>query len=109
VLPGSTAPGVESVRHDVARRLRTAVGEARDPGLVLELARCPENREDAEAWDRAAALHEPGSPGRTEALAELARIDADLRATRVAPLPLRYPRPPNVAGTTASRTNRRLR
>jgi transcriptional regulator of acetoin/glycerol metabolism len=80
VLPGSTAPGVESVRHDVARRLRTAVAELHDAGLLLELARCPENHDDAELWGRVAGAYEPGSPGRVEALAELERIDADLRA-----------------------------
>lgn len=80
VLPGSTAPGIESVRHDVARRLRTAVLERHDAGLLLELARCSENHDDAELWDRVAGAYEPGTPGRAEALAELERIDADLRA-----------------------------
>jgi transcriptional regulator of acetoin/glycerol metabolism len=80
VLPGSDAPGVQTIRDDVARKLRTAVVATRDPYLILELARCPENRDDAELWDRCAASFVPGSPGRVEALAELERIDAELRA-----------------------------
>ncbi|GAB2463345.1 GAF domain-containing protein [Xylanimonas ulmi] len=79
VLPWSTAPGVETVRREVALRLRTAVGEAGEPHLLLELARCPENRQDASLWGAVVAAFAPGSPPRQEALAAIERIDSELR------------------------------
>jgi hypothetical protein len=74
VLPGSRAPGVLAARERVAALLRGAVLRSRRPELLLRYAQLPEAREDAAVWQACVEWLPAGSPRRTAAAAQLARL-----------------------------------
>ena len=84
LLPCSEAPAVVAERHWIDVRLRTAVLESGDPGLLEDwLDRV--GAEDSDAWERLARLLPPG-PRRSEALAEARRLGAGREPWRRATL-----------------------
>lgn len=77
LLPTSTAPGVVELRESLHARLRAAVLGTRDAGLLLRFADTHHGRDDYELWHDVAATLPAGS-ARSQALAHLHRLDADL-------------------------------
>ncbi|MGG5170861.1 GAF domain-containing protein [Pseudarthrobacter sp. J1738] len=79
VLPRSEAPGIVELRHKVAAQLREAVLSDGNADCLLQYAQLAEASDDSEVRMTALKLLPPRSPRRAVVVAELEKIDADLR------------------------------
>ncbi|WOX20277.1 GAF domain-containing protein [Streptomyces solicathayae] len=78
LLPGSRAPGVVRLRERLADRLRAALADRADPGLLADWAYSAWGEDDVEMW-RALAAAVPAAQ-RPPVLARLHALDAELSA-----------------------------
>lgn len=78
VLPGSTAPGVEALRTSLHIRVRSALLAGADADALLTFADTVHGRDDYELWERGLAILPDGSPRRSQVVAHLAALDAEL-------------------------------
>lgn len=79
LLPGSEAPGVRRLRDELERQLRVAVLNSAKLDLLVAWTRTRWGAEDLPMWRAQLALLPPNSPLRPLAVAEAARLDAELR------------------------------
>jgi hypothetical protein len=80
VLPGSTAPGVEGLRDDLARRLGESLRTSGSPDVLLQWVATAQGRDDDLARRELLRLLPPRSPRRAGLVAQLV---AQLAATPV--------------------------
>jgi hypothetical protein len=80
VLPRSGAPGIIDLRDKVSTLLREAVMTDGSAESLLKYAELPEARDDVGIRRAALRLLPPRSPKRAAIVAELERLDAELRA-----------------------------
>jgi len=80
VLPGSAAPGVAEIRAEVSGRLRQTLLSDASVEVLLDYARTEEATWDSEVWRACLELLPARSPQRAVAVANLARIEAELGA-----------------------------
>lgn len=80
VLPRSEAPGIEDLRNKVSSLLREAVLTDGSAESLLRYAALPEARDDVDIRRAALRLLPPRSPKRAAVVAELERLEAELRA-----------------------------
>src|SRR6478752_7179165 len=80
VLPRSEAPGITELRHRVSSLLREAVLTDGSAEALLKYAGLPEAADDVEVRTAALKLLPPRSPKRAAVVADLERLEAELRA-----------------------------
>ncbi|NUS35230.1 MAG: transcriptional regulator, partial [Pseudarthrobacter sp.] len=80
VLPRSEAPGVVELRSRVSSLLREAVLTDGSAESLLKYAGLPEARDDVDVRRAALRLLPPRSPRRAAVVADLERLEAELRA-----------------------------
>jgi hypothetical protein len=80
VLPRSEAPGIVELRNKVSLLLREAVLTDGSAESLLKYAELPEARDDVGIRRAALRLLPPRSPKRTAVVADLERLEAELRA-----------------------------
>ncbi|ADX74032.1 transcriptional regulator [Pseudarthrobacter phenanthrenivorans Sphe3] len=80
VLPRSEAPGITELRERVSMLLREAVLTDGSAESLLRYAELPEARDDVGVRRAALRLLPPRSPKRAAVVAELERLEAELRA-----------------------------
>ncbi|MET1064855.1 MAG: GAF domain-containing protein [Arthrobacter sp.] len=80
VLPRSEAPGIAELRNRVSSLLREAVLTDGSAESLLRYAELPEARHDVEIRIAALKLLPPRSPKRAALVADLERLEAELRA-----------------------------
>jgi hypothetical protein len=80
VLPRSEAPGIEELRNKVSSLLREAVLTDGSAESLLRYAALPEARDDVDVRRAALRLLPARSPKRAAVVAELERLEAELRA-----------------------------
>ncbi|MET1021617.1 MAG: GAF domain-containing protein [Arthrobacter sp.] len=80
VMPRSEAPGIVELRNRVSSLLREAVLTDGSAESLLRYADLPEARDDVEVRIAALKLLPPRSPKRAALVADLERLEADLRA-----------------------------
>ncbi|WP_045729505.1 helix-turn-helix domain-containing protein [Pseudarthrobacter chlorophenolicus] len=80
VLPRSEAPGIVDLRNKVSSLLREAVLTDGSADSLLRYAALPEARDDVGIRRAALRLLPPRSPKRAAVVAELERLEAELRA-----------------------------
>ncbi|MFY0407686.1 transcriptional regulator [Solicola sp. PLA-1-18] len=78
VLPHSQAPGVVRLRRSLHDELRAVLVDRGDPDALLGFADTEHGRDDLELWQAVLASMPASSPRRSQVLAHLARLDADL-------------------------------
>jgi hypothetical protein len=74
LLPGSTAPGIEDLRHRLASHLREVMLQDASVDVLLDYARTPEAINDEEVWEACLKLLPPRSPKRTEVVLHLEQL-----------------------------------
>lgn len=79
VLPRSEAPGIAELRHRVSSLLREALLTGGSAESLLQYAALPEGRDDIGVRLAALKLLPPRSPKRAAVVADLERLDAELR------------------------------
>lgn len=80
VLPRSEAPGIAELRHRVSSLLREALLTGGSAESLLQYAALPEGRDDIGVRLAALKLLPPRSPKRAAVVADLERLDAELRS-----------------------------
>lgn len=80
VLPRSEAPGIEELRNKVSSLLREAVLTDGSAESLLRYAALPEARDDVDVRRAALRLLPARSPKRAAVVAEIERLEAELRA-----------------------------
>ena len=80
VLPRSEAPGIVDLRNRVSSLLREAVLTDGSAESLLKFAALPEARDDVDIRLAALRLLPPRSPRRAAVVADLERLEAELRA-----------------------------
>ncbi len=80
VLPRSEAPGIVDLRNRVSSLLREAVLTDGSAESLLKFAALPEARDDVDIRRAALRLLPPRSPKRAAVVADLERLEAELRA-----------------------------
>jgi hypothetical protein len=80
VLPRSEAPGIVELRNKVSLLLREAVLTDGSAESLLKYAELPEARDDVGVRRAALRLLPPRSPKRAAVVADLERLEAELRA-----------------------------
>lgn len=78
VLPGSTAPGIEDLRAQVASRLRESLLADAGVDTLLALARMDEYTEDSHLWTMCLRLLPARSPRRAGVVAHLEALEVSL-------------------------------
>jgi hypothetical protein len=76
ILPGSRAPGVESLRARVAGHMREVMLQDASIEVLLDYARSPDGWSDQEVWEACLRLLPPRSPKRTEVVLRIEDIVA---------------------------------
>ncbi|MGW7578070.1 GAF domain-containing protein [Streptomyces sp. NPDC054765] len=76
LLPLSEAPGVQRLRGALEDRLRRALLDARDPGLLREWSRTPWGEDDLEIWEALVDTLPERSPARGAPMATADRLRA---------------------------------
>ncbi|MGW7023373.1 GAF domain-containing protein [Streptomyces decoyicus] len=76
LLPLSEAPGVQRLRGALEDRLRRALLDARDPGLLREWSRSPWGEDDLEIWEALVDALPERSPARGAPMATADRLRA---------------------------------
>ena len=79
VLPGSRAPGIETIRARVRAQLREALLSSANVETLLVYARMPEGHYDVEVWRQVLGLLAPRSPRRAAVVAHLEQVEAELQ------------------------------
>lgn len=77
ILPGSLAPGIQDVRHEVAAHLRESVLTDASVEVLMEYCNSPQGITDADAWKQALRMLPLRSPKRAHAVAHLESILAE--------------------------------
>ncbi|WP_209560677.1 helix-turn-helix domain-containing protein [Frigoribacterium sp. PvP032] len=78
LLPGSSAPGVEGLRDDLARRLGESLRTSGSADVLLQWIATAQGRDDDAARRELLRLLPPRSPRRAGLVAQLAATSADL-------------------------------
>ncbi|MBM2618972.1 transcriptional regulator [Actinoplanes sp. LDG1-06] len=78
LLPFSDAPGVIRLRRLVDDRLRAALLNARDRGLLQRWLHSPWGADDLEIWEAYAQLLPPNAPARPLAMARIRELQREL-------------------------------
>lgn len=78
LLPGSTAPGIESIRSEIAHRMRESMLSDASPDTLLAYARTDSAALDAEVWHAVLKLLPLDSPRRSSVVARLELIEREL-------------------------------
>jgi hypothetical protein len=78
LLPGSTAPGVEGLRDDLARRLGESIRTSGSVDVLLRWVATAQGGDDELARRELLRLLPPRSPRRAGLVAQLAATPADL-------------------------------
>ncbi len=78
VLPGSRAPGIESMRAEVASRLRESMLADATADTLLDYARTDVAALDLEVWTTALKLLPAASPRRTAVVTRIEAIEREL-------------------------------
>lgn len=76
VLPGSTSPGVEAVRDEIAQHLRESIFNDGSLDLLLEFARSDRGIQDVEIWHLILTLLPAKSPKRSHVVTHIESLEA---------------------------------
>jgi transcriptional regulator of acetoin/glycerol metabolism len=76
ILPGSTSPGIQQIRDEVASHLREALLGDAAVEVLLEYAHSNEGMDDLEVWKSALRLLPPKSPKRAGVVGQIERIES---------------------------------
>jgi hypothetical protein len=80
LMPHSEAPAIVQLRNEISSALREAVLSGASGEVLAEYAQLPEAADDTEVWEECLKLLPARSPKRAAVVAQLERIDAELRA-----------------------------
>lgn len=80
LLPGSTAPGVQRLRHSIEGQIRRALLARREPDLMSTWTRSAWGADDYEVWVAQLDCLGPSSPLRPLVAGQIARLDRELGA-----------------------------
>ena len=78
LLPGSSAPGIESIRAEIAARVREAMLSDATPETLLDYARSDSAALDSEVWHAVLRLLPADSPRRSGVVARIELIEREL-------------------------------
>ncbi|MBD8606664.1 GAF domain-containing protein [Aeromicrobium sp. CFBP 8757] len=78
VLPASTAPAVERLRHELHMHVRSRLLAGDDADALLSFADTAHGRDDVEVWQRVLSILPPTSPRHAQVVAHVAHLDAEM-------------------------------